>query len=162
MKFSLTHIILIIALLASPFLVMSQQAVVAGGGHAKGTLGSTDFTIGQIDHITVQGKQIAMTQGMQQPYMTIVNPDSIATLPSAIIFPNPVVEKFILRVQKGDPATMKFIIHSIDGKPVIKQNLATKDTEVYMGGLQSAMYVVTLRDKKTDKILQVIKVIKIR
>jgi hypothetical protein len=144
---------------------VAQQGTVATGKDSTTAGGSISYSIGQIDYITAGGVTGQFAQGVQQSYefMTLSGRDSIVIVVSdpIYVYPNPTRDRTTLRVQSGDPTTMRFLIHDYFGKKILEQRMTARETVVSLAGFANAMYFISIIDTKTGRTIQTVKLIKV-
>src|SRR5689334_14951532 len=90
---------LIICLLCIEFSGMNAQSnTVASGGDAKGSGGSSSYSVGQVNYATNSGGSKIITEGIQQPYeiLVVTGIEKTDIDLSAAVYPNPATDFIIL------------------------------------------------------------------
>jgi hypothetical protein len=151
--------------LLSVFILMfgclqAQQAVLTTGGDASGSGGTVNFSVGQIAYITVFGGQVSVSQGVQQPYeFSTLGVDNYAGISlSMIVFPNPIIDFVILKVELPLVNTLKYQLIDFSGKQLKQDKIVNEETEIIMKGLPSATYLLKISDETS--VLKTFKIIK--
>jgi len=140
--------------------LQAQQDVLTTGGDASGSGGTVSFSVGQIVYTTAVGGQINVSQGVQQPYeFSTLGIDSYAGISlSMIVFPNPIVDFVILKVEMPIPNFLRYQLMDFSGKPLKLEIILNEETEIIMKELPSATYLLIISDQKS--VLKTFKIIK--
>lgn len=157
----------LLSLLLSGFSLQlcAQQNTVAGGGEAKGNGGTVNFSIGQIDYINLSGNTALLTQGVEQPYEIMVYPGNkpivIDRSSEFTLYPNPTRDFTTLHVKYSVVKSMSYILYDILGRVIAKQRLINVRTTIRLDDLPSAVYILTVIDDSTNKVITQFKIVKI-
>lgn len=140
-----------------PALAFSQSALVTGGGNSAGDGGSFSYSVGQTFY-NVLGKNITVTEGVQQPYeISEYKPDddgkkndeeeddeSLAVELS--VYPNPAVDHLTLTVATDEFFDMECLLFDIEGKCLNSSKIVSSETFLDMHNLSSATYFVRVNE----------------
>ena len=150
-----------LAIMGLSFNMYAQDAVPAGGGDASGSGGSASFTVGQVAYTTNNGPNGSSTQGVQQPYeisvVTAVQTGSGIGL-FCSVYPNPVTEYIILKVENYKLEGLSFQLYDVGGKLLLNDKIVSKETGLSMGDYSSASYLLKVMDHQNEvKTFKIIK-----
>jgi hypothetical protein len=126
--------------------LQAQQTVTTAGGNASGTGGSATYTIGQMAYITNSSNGVGSEwQGVQQAYEISVtteinNTKSISLQYSA--FPNPTTNIVRLKTEEINTDKLSYQLYDTNGKLIEDKILNNKETNVDMGQLEPATYIL--------------------
>lgn len=157
---------LLITLFLSALLSVSvsgQESVVSTGGNIAGSDGEVSYTIGQVVYTTYQGEEVAMSQGVQQPFevfevFTSLDTNSIIGL-SISVYPNPVSDQVILTAGDDlDTSGMTYCLYNTRGEKLQNEKLQGMHTDIRVGHLPSATYFIkVIQDDIEIKTIKIIK-----
>lgn len=144
--------------------VNAQNNVPAAGGEAKGSGGTTSYSVGQLFYTEINNESGSLTQGIQQSYSIEVvsareNMDGINLSVSA--YPNPVTDFMILKI--GTPTlwrsqSLEYRLYDIHGKLLINKKIVADETRISMSSLKPSVYFIRVIEKnKTLKHFKIIK-----
>lgn len=142
------------------FTLHAQQAIVASGGNATGTGGSASYSIGQVVYTTHTGSNGSISQGVQHAYeiFTLGIKDTTMNI-SLIAFPNPTIENLTLQVNDYNNEQLIYRLFDIQGKLLSNGKIVAQQTQIVMGRLPAATYLVHVVNQ-TNKKIQSFKIIK--
>ncbi len=123
--------------------VFSQSNVVATGGDASGSGGSSSYSVGQIDYANNSGSNGSENQGVQQPYefFTVSISETEGVIFS--LFPNPTQDELVIQTT-GDLSGYQFQLTDMNGKLILTEPLVHSETLVDLENLPSATYHLVL------------------
>ncbi len=140
----------------------TQQQVVAssgGDGTAAGT--NLQWTLGECviqSSGVVAGAQLS--QGFQQPsyeiQTLIEDPRLSFTLD---VYPLPASDFLTIKVGAEGMSELKAVLHDMNGKIILEQNLNVDENQIDMQSIQAASYILNITDN-TGKILKSFKIVK--
>lgn len=143
----------------------AQQNTVASGGVHSGTGGTISFSLGQIDYINMASQTTLITQGLQQPFEIYVIATTIPIVidksPEFTLYPNPTKDYTVLHVKYSIVKSMSYVLYDILGRVVNKERLINVRTTIRMDNLPSAVYILTVIDDSTNKVITQFKIVKI-
>jgi hypothetical protein len=146
---SLRIITIIVALIFSVGL-HAQETVPATGGDAKGSGGSSSYTVGQLASPTNTGSNGSVAQGVQQPYeistslgieVTAINLDLRA-------YPNPMKNELTLNIGNYNNENLTYQLYDILGKLLESKQVIGKNTIIGMQYLPSSTYLLNVLENK--------------
>ena len=109
--------VLLLAILAVG--LEAQQTLAIAGGDATGTGGTVSYTIGQVWYTTLDGHDVSVFQGVQQP-LEVLEITGILSLPGitldALLYPNPVEEFIHLRVENYSINGLSYQLFNMKGE----------------------------------------------
>jgi hypothetical protein len=129
--------------------VFSQNGLVTAGGEATGSGGSLSSSIGQVFYTSNESNNGIVSQGVQQAYE--INPVGIdeTTIERFAVFPNPTVNKLIIKCIFQNGETINFQLIDNKGKVLQAGNLLDGETELDFSVLASSVYFITLLNKES-------------
>jgi hypothetical protein len=139
----------------------AQDVIPATGGDANGTGGSFSYTLGQIVYTSVSGTDGSVNQGVQQPYETLVLTENEFSKDIDLVckvYPNPVSDKLILKLDPEKFKKTSWNLFDINGK-LLQSGLALdSETEILLENLPSGSYIFNvIQSKNTIKSFKIIK-----
>ncbi len=162
MKYFTRFSIVFILLLSSALITLqAQQALPAAGGKAKGKGGVVTYTVGQITQETLSGEGKIVFQGVQIPYEIYVvtgKKEYPGITLSCIVYPNPVVDHLILKIDESQPGNYTASLFNLNGKLISNRKVSAGQTSIPMENLEPGIYFLKISDnKKTLKNFKIIK-----
>jgi len=147
--------ILFVLLLAIPAAGLeAQQTLAIAGGEATGTGGTVSYTIGQVWYTTLDGDDISVFQGVQQP-LEVLEITGIHSLPGitldALLYPNPVEEIIHLRVENYSINGLSYQLFNMKGELLDSKDIESEITQIPMSGYGAASYLIKI-SRNTDEI----------
>lgn len=159
------YIILITFLLIGTFLYAQERAV-SSGGEANGTGGSMSFSIGQIDYINVTSATAMITQGVQQPEEILISlgnkPIVIDRNPMYTLYPNPAIDHTVLYINQPITKDTSYVLYDLLGRVMASERLINVRTTIKMDRFPDAVYVLTLVEDNSNKVVRKFKIVKKR
>jgi hypothetical protein len=123
----------------------AQQAIVTGGDYLAHPSGSLSFTVGETFIESYVSDNLALTQGMQQPVITITALDDINLSGiSVYAYPNPVSELLMLKTGNSENKNLKYQIFDLNGKLLIERKIESVLTEIPMDQFIPSTYLLTV------------------
>ncbi|WP_264520188.1 T9SS type A sorting domain-containing protein [Flavobacterium sp. N1994] len=138
----------------------AQQAVVASGGNATGSGGSSSYSVGQVVYTVNSGANGRITQGVQQPFeISTLGTDNLPTANiNLIAFPNPTNDILLLSVENYDTNTLVYQLFDVTGKAIKNGSLNRNQTEIDMSQTASGVYLLNItKDSGKIKTFKIIK-----
>ena len=139
--------------------INAQEAVVSGGGYHSGQSRSISWTLGEIAIETLTSPEKTLTQGFQQPNLSVVwvdDPQNIDILVSA--YPNPTTDILYIHVKKEVPENATFTLYDMKGNLLTSNNLTDSRHKLSFTTYKPGVYFVRLsfdsQYVKTFKILK--------
>jgi hypothetical protein len=137
--------ILVIGLLLNS-IAFGQKNVVATGGEASGSGGTSSFTVGQIDYTYQTGTSGSMNFGVQQPFEIFTN--ELAENPfdiSVDLFPNPAVDFVVMTIaNQSSFGAMSYNLTDEQGRLVRSEKIASEQVQVSVSDLPNACYYLNV------------------
>jgi hypothetical protein len=137
----------------------AQETIASSGGHASGSTGTVDYTIGQIFYSAITGTNGSFEQGVQQPFEIWVVPGIESTLYSGFdcsVFPNPATADVILKVDDFHLENLSYQLYDVNGKLFVSEKVTDRETTIRMMDLKPASYFLRViagnNEVKTFKI----------
>ena len=152
--------ITLIAFFAS-FTIHAQQTVDASGGDATGTGGSASYSVGQVVYTTQTGSNGSISQGVQQSYeIFILSNAALSTVNLvATTYPNPTSDYVVLAISDDSLTDLTYALYDIQGKPIAKATISSKDTQIDMHSLSAGTYLLNVN--QNNQKLKSFKIIKL-
>ena len=136
-----------IALLACAVHCQAQTTMATAGGEA----GTVSYTVGQIAVESSVSDKGSLTPGVQQAYeITVVEvgvADRLVTLEAAV-YPNPVTDRLVLRVDDAD-AALRYTLLDANGRAIATDNIVDVQTSIEMGNFSQGVYFLRVDDGDT-------------
>lgn len=125
--------------------VSAQESVIAAGGNASGSGGSTSYSVGQVVFTTNTGTNGSVAQGVQHPFEISVvtgleEAKGINLTVSA--YPNPATDYLTLEVKDFDLSNINFQLYDMQGKLLQNEKITGNQTSIVMSNLLPATYFV--------------------
>ena len=152
--------LIVTVLLLSTHLIYSQETIPTSGGDATGTGGSSSYSVGQIVYTTHTGSNGSISQGVQQSYeiFTLSNASLSTVNLSATTYPNPTSDYVVLAISDINLTDLSYALYDIQGKPIAKATISSKDTQIDMHGLSAGTYLLNVnQDNQKLKSFKIIK-----
>ena len=151
--------ITLIAFFAS-FTLHAQQTIPAAGGDATGSGGSASYSVGQIVYTTHTGSNGSISQGVQQSFeiFTLSNASLSTVNLIATTYPNPTSDYVVLAISDINLTDLSYALYDIQGKPIAKATISSKDTQIDMHSLSAGTYLLNVN--QNNQKLKSFKIIK--
>ena len=135
-----------IALLAFAAHCQAQTAVAAAGGEA----GTVSYTVGQTVVEVASNNAGSITPGVQQAYEIIIidGIDNRQVTLEAAVYPNPVTDRLVLRVDNTTTA-LHYSLTDVNGRTITNDNIVNEQTSIEMNNLAQGIYFVRVSDGDT-------------
>ena len=144
-------------LLASTAVLRGQQAVVSagGGGSVQGV--TVSWSIGE-PVSGAGGGATVLTQGVQQPRLSVVS--GLPELPgmTVTVFPNPASERVTIRLNGNDARYVAVSIIDPAGRVRYRTTMNAGELEIPVSDLPPGLYIISLTDQLKN--MQTFKLIK--
>ena len=142
------------------FTLHAQQTVDAAGGDATGSGGSASYSVGQIVYTTLTGSNGSVSQGVQQSFeiFTLSNAALSTVNLSATTYPNPTSDYVVLAISDDSLTDLSYALYDIQGKPIAKSTISSKDTQIDMLSLSAGTYLLNIN--QNNQKLKSFKIIK--
>lgn len=159
-------VILIILCFAISNSSFGQIAVPSSGGEAAGSGGSTSYSVGQVAYTTNIGTTGSVAQGVQQPYeiSVVTGLDEVKGISLSVsAYPNPTTDFLQLKVENSvktnhDLSQLSYQLYDINGKLLQSKKIKDTQTQIAMGSLIRASYLLKVSQNNT--ILRTFRIIK--
>lgn len=137
--------------------LVSQQAVVAGGGSVKAGDGSVSYTVGQVVDGSIKYSGFTIYEGVQQPYEIFIISSTKETDIKISLSPNPALDYVILKTDKILD-NMSLRLFAADGKEVLSQPVEEDETTILLENVKgTAYFLVVYADSYQIKSYTIIK-----
>ena len=140
---------------------LAQEAIVTAGEDGTGSEGSVSFSIGQILYTVSGGSSGEVLHGVQQPYEIYIVSigDQFQDLGISLsIYPNPVTDILILKVQTLVWSDLDFRLYSNEGRILLSGKLSFSETKMDMSQLAAGVYL--LQVNLAEDALKTFKIVK--
>lgn len=138
----------------------AQQAVVTSGDYLAHPVGSLSFTIGETFIETYASDNTVLTQGMQQPIISVTALDDINLSGiSVYAYPNPASEFLMLKTGYSENKNLKYQIFDLHGKLLYEKKIEGTLTEIRMDRFNPSTYLITVLD--ADKVIARFRIVKL-
>lgn len=138
-----------------------HSGLAAASGNAAGAGGSASYTIGQVFYNTASGGNGSVAEGVQQPYeISVLSAvKNIAGIDlSYSVFPNPVSEMLILKLENVENFVCTYQLYDGNGKLLRTDKIKEKVTGIDFTELTASVYMLKIIHK--NKSLKTFKIIK--
>ncbi len=141
--------------------VQAQTSVNSSGGKATGSGGSVSYTVGQVFYTTNSSSSDGhVTQGIQQPYILVVNAleeaQGIELMVSA--YPNPTTDYLIMEIKDIEISNLTYQLYDMNGILLQNEKILNSQTQIDISNLVTASYFVKVnqgsKEIKTFKIIK--------
>ena len=149
---SILNLTLLILLLHSGN-IYSQASVNTTGSDIRGPGGSVAYSVGQVAYTTNAGISGTVAQGVQHAYeIFAVNTEESATNILVSVFPNPVSDALILRMDGYTNESHFVEMTEIQGRLLQKTLISSKDTQIDMAVHPASTYLLHVMNTNNKKI----------
>jgi hypothetical protein len=145
-------------LLLTNLSVTAQQVIATQGDSYSNTIGSIDFTVGEVVINTGTDGSNSITQGFHQSNWKFVGLEDHATNYEVSIFPNPTEE--VLNIKTSKFEKVKYKLYDTQGKLVLQGKLSAEQTTIQVTRIATGSYSLVLNTGK--QILKTYRLIKLR
>jgi hypothetical protein len=140
--------ILVLAMLSLQ-LAKAQEAVLSSGDFQKNNSGSISYSIGETVTETVSGNGTTLTQGMQQPILSVTTlTENIAFKIDISAFPNPASDYLILKSKDFKGLTVA--LYDVSGKVLINRNLEKEETQIDFRHYAASTYILKITQNNQE------------
>ncbi len=161
----ITYIFVILLLAGRVFILSAQQVVTTSGG--EGTIDGINlqWTLGEcVVATTVVQNNVQITQGFQQPAYLIEPIENDLTEITGFsgkleVFPVPAKDYLTIRYETEEQVNYVAILTDINGKTILREELAGSENHIDMQKFLAGIYVLTISDSK-GKFLKSFKITK--
>lgn len=134
-----------------------QTTVATAGGEA----GTMSYTIGQTFVTYFVSDVGSITQGVQQAY-TITIVDNVGLTARKItleaeVYPNPVTDRLVLRVENAEIASLLYTLTDANGRTIAADNITDAQTIIDMSNLLPAVYFLRVSDDDARQTFKIVK-----
>ena len=140
--------------------LMAQNAIVASGGTATGSGGSSSYSVGQLVYTNAIGSNGSNNQGVQQPVeiFTLGTNDFPEITLAMSVYPNPTTNLVNLSIANYNSENITYQLFDLNGRNIQTNTILQKETEISLQNLSNAIYFLTVSDN--NKLLKTFKIIK--
>jgi hypothetical protein len=154
------------AVVSSKAQTISPSVLASGGGSAKTSSGSLDWTLGEFAVETIYTDGKIYTQGFNQPFL-IIRPSVVLTPAKSFykisVAPNPVHSILNFKINSLNDIQVSVTVADIHGKMLLRRkvNSAGGYLQIDFTGLAAGSYVLTVREAASGQIIQSFEIIKL-
>ncbi|SDQ40588.1 Por secretion system C-terminal sorting domain-containing protein [Chryseobacterium soldanellicola] len=141
-------------------LLKAQMAVLASGGNATGSNGSSSYSVGQVAYL-YKGTGNQVMEGVQVAYeiTTLATGEVSSSKETGILlYPNPFKDYVYLDFTTNDYKGSDYQLFDAQGKLIKKDKITQTKSEFNFSSLPSAMYII--RINQNGKNITTFKIIK--
>jgi hypothetical protein len=153
------YLFIFIGLLSISQTIYSQEVTGSAGEYFEGNDMSISWTLGEVLTETFEGNSLILTQGMQQPPITVTGIEWFA--PNQIsfeVYPNPTTHFLYVKKPDDNINLMKYKVFTSSGSIIKNGQLDNQTNEIDFTNLPNQLYI--LKFIQNDKIIGKCKVIK--
>ena len=137
----------------------AQQAVASGGGYHENTSGSVSWTLGEVMTETFRANEVILTQGFQQPSITVTSVDEYAGLDFKIIaFPNPAREYINVKIDTDNFDNIWYELYDFKGLVIEQKRIDDEIVHISLHDMEPAVYFLRIIEGR--KVLKTFKIVK--
>jgi hypothetical protein len=156
------HYFLILLLTSFPLISSySQENILATGGTATGSGGTSSYSVGALFVGTQTGTNGSVSQGIQQPFeIATLGSDAFTQINLEMaVYPNPTVDQLHLVVSNTEWSNLTYQLLDMGGKIISEnQKITAPETPVPMQSFSQGIYFLIVKDNsKTVKTFKIIK-----
>jgi len=125
-----------------------ERSVVASGGGSANTL---DWTIGEVVISAATTSDYALTQGFQQPGVSISSVSEPLTAEFDVrVFPNPFMQGITIQSATHASGPLQLVLTDVSGKVIVQDTLYGGKGEYDLAELASGVYVLRLQQNEGE------------
>jgi len=136
----------------------TRQDLTASSGLAKGSGGSSSFTVGQLLASNVSGKNGSVIQGIENPIeiwvVTGLEVKGISL--DCVAYPNPALDFLQLKVAEPYAAKLRYQLFDLNGKLLIEGMIQGTQSTIGLSQLAPSYYFLKISD--ANKVLKIFKI----
>jgi hypothetical protein len=157
MKITLTNLYLVF-LLFNSITSIAQVSPIAGGGSFKDNRGSISYSIGVVNFVQTNNRDINLSQGLQNPFeLFLVTEDN--TRDNFLVYPNPTNDVSFIVEKKYYGENLKYVLVDINGRILERSSSNSNKTRVSLQKYNSGIYFLQILKK--NKKISVYKIFKL-
>jgi hypothetical protein len=139
--------------------VQSQQVVACAGGAGQNSNTILEWTLGEPVIVTLTSGDIMLTQGFQQPELTVTAILTKEELPFTVeAFPNPTGDLLMIRIEHVELQDFQYVLYDVNGKVLDKKALEGTVTGIVMNYHPSGVYLLRINQSgKEIKMFEIVK-----
>ena len=166
MRKSFFTVLMIICAVSSKAQTVEPSVLAPGGGSAKTSTVSLDWTLGEFAVETVFREDKMYTQGFNQPYL-VIRPSIVLTpdksLYKILVAPNPVHSILNFSISSRKDILVSVSVADIQGKTLIqrKANSVAGYLQINFSGFAKGTYILTVREAASGLVIQSYQIIKL-
>jgi hypothetical protein len=140
-------------------LLQAQEVVASSGSTLTNANGSLQFTIGESVTNTLTKGEKTITQGFNQPVVSVSIISEVKNLDFSITaYPNPATDILTIKVGKNNITGLQFLMFDLKGSLLLQKDIESSETVVSVELLQTGIYIMRinegLKELKSFKIIK--------
>lgn len=161
-----TVLIIVCAVGSSKAQTTEPSVLASGGGSAKTSSGSLDWTLGEFAIETIFTADNMYTQGFNQPFL-IVRPSIVAkpakSFYKILVAPNPVHSILNFSISSINDILVSVSVADIHGKTFVQRKVHSAGgyLQINFNSLAAGTYILTVREAATGQLIQSNEIIKL-
>jgi hypothetical protein len=122
----------------------AQETILASGGDATGSSGSSSYSVVQVFYNTNTSGTGSISQGVQQSVelFTLSNPELTALTLKAVTYPNPSTDYVVLSLSDANLTNLSYVLYDLQGRIVTKGQATQSSSQIAMHSLATGSYVL--------------------
>lgn len=154
-----TFLFILLAFLSVPKM-HAQQAVVVSGENATGSGGSSNYSIGQVAYLAVNGTGGSINEGVQQAFdiFTLGVDNFPEIILQMTVYPNPATSFVNLKLDNSNFQNLQYQLFDMQGRTIANEKIANPETQIEMENLPPAIYLLHVINE--NRIIKSFKIIK--
>ncbi len=150
---------LVACLLFATHLIYAQQSMLASGGEATSSGGSSSYSVGQLVYSTNTGGG-TVSQGVQQSIelFTLNNTELTTVNLTAVTYPNPTTDYVVLALTDATLTNLSYELYDLQSRLVANGELTQANTQIDMQNTASGTYILKVNQNNHE--LKTFKIIK--
>lgn len=138
----------------------AQQSVNTSGGNGTGSGGSINYSVGQIDYVSITSAGGSANQGIQQPFeIVVLGTNAFANINLEMkAYPNPTTSNLNLKINNYTTENLHYLVYDISGQIINQQKIISEETTISMEKLSAGNYLLQIAEN--GKALKTFKIIK--
>ncbi|OFY60066.1 MAG: hypothetical protein A2Y87_09755 [Bacteroidetes bacterium RBG_13_46_8] len=136
-----------------------QQVVAAAGNSSENRETIIEWSLGETVIATLTNGSITLTQGFQQPGLSVTVIKSIDGLPFAIeVYPNPTDDLLLIKLDYDEARDFQYLMYDVNGKVLIQSKPESDISAIDMKNYTAGVYLLkVLQSHKEIMTFEIIK-----
>jgi len=137
----------------------TQQVVASSGGTGQFNDTNIEWTLGETVIATLSSDNMLITQGFQQPELTVTVIKSDHDMPGVLeAYPNPTNDLLMIEVENKEFIDFQYVLYDMNGKVLEKKALISTVTGIAMNNHPPGVYL--LKITQSDKEIKMFEIVK--